>query len=86
VFHHWVQCYGKYFAQGESGYNFYCAILEMIENSCTAEAVRAYEDRFLPLLDQNLLHKRIADMLGGPTHSRRHRPWRKKIWRVIRPW
>jgi hypothetical protein len=89
VFDYWVQRCAKHFAKGEEGYMFYCALLAVVKEFCAAEGVRAFENRFMPLVDDRFMDDKFGDLLaeviGAQLESWRG-PWWKRVWRTIRPW
>jgi hypothetical protein len=87
VFDYWAQRYARHFAKGEEGYKLYCAILEVVREFCAAEGVRAYQSRFVPLLDRSFLQDRFIEVLADAIGSELQvSPWWRKLWRVILLW
>jgi hypothetical protein len=87
VFDLWVQRHAGHFAKGEEGYKFYCATLEVVRAFCSTEGVRAYEERFLPLVDREFLQERFIELFGEEFEQSlpwQSRPWGRRLWRHAR--
>jgi hypothetical protein len=52
---------GDRFAQGEDGLNLFLELVAYVRAARIEEAVSEFESRFVPMLDQELLKKKLSD-------------------------
>lgn len=59
AFDFWEQEHGHRFGKGEAGMKLYEDLLAVVRKAGSEEAVKEYQNRFVPLLDQQLLGQNV---------------------------